>query len=164
MKIFLKNNQAITLITLSITIILILILSSTATYTGLNVLSQSRFVKFSTELQIMQTNVNSWYSETNSNQQVTFIEENSDDVIQQSKIALYECNIINSPDNNYDFERFAYYPIDLIKNLGVEGISRDFIVDTKNKTAISLYGITYKGNIYHMLSQLPDNKYTVTEL
>ncbi len=164
MKIFLKNNQAITLITLSITIILILILSSTATYTGLNVLSQSRFAKFSTELQIMQTNVNSWYSETNVNQPVTFIENNSDDIIQQSKIALFECNIIDSPNNNFDLNRFAYYPIDLIKNLNIEGISQDFIVDTKTKTAISLYGFTYQGNIYHMLSQLPDNKYNVNSL
>ena len=63
MKKIAKNNKGITLVALVITIVVILILASVATYSGIDAIKSSEFTRFSAELKIMQTQVNSIYQE-----------------------------------------------------------------------------------------------------
>ena len=52
------NNNGITLMALVITIIILIILASVGTYSGIQVVKSAQFTAFSTELKIMQTQVN----------------------------------------------------------------------------------------------------------
>lgn len=56
-----ENRKGITLITLVITIVVILILASIATYSGIEVIKFSKLTAFTTEMKIMQTQVNELY-------------------------------------------------------------------------------------------------------
>ena len=63
MRKFNKHVRGITLVSLIITIIVMIILSSIAVYSGKEVLESSKFTKFTTEMKIMQTQVNQLYDE-----------------------------------------------------------------------------------------------------
>ena len=56
-----KQDKGITLVSLVITIAVLIILASIATYSGVNVIRQSKLNKFTTEMGIMQTEVNNLY-------------------------------------------------------------------------------------------------------
>ena len=52
------DNKGVTLISLVVTIVVLIILTSIATYSGVNVIRQSKLDKFTAEMKIMQTEVN----------------------------------------------------------------------------------------------------------
>ena len=52
------DNKGVTLISLVVTIVVLIILASIATYSGVNVIRQSKLDKFTAEMKIMQTEVN----------------------------------------------------------------------------------------------------------
>ena len=56
-----RENKGITLIALIITIVVLLILASIATYSGIGIIRQSKLNKFTTEMKLMQTEVNELY-------------------------------------------------------------------------------------------------------
>jgi len=58
-----KKNKGITLVALVITIVVLLILASVATYSGIEVIKSAKLTAFTTELKIMQTQVNAKYEE-----------------------------------------------------------------------------------------------------
>ena len=53
-----KKSNGVTLISLVITIIVLIILASISVYSGKNTIKSSKFTKFKTELEIMQSQVN----------------------------------------------------------------------------------------------------------
>ena len=53
-----KNNNGITLLSLTVTVIVLLILAAVATSTGLNTIRSSKYTKLVTELEMIQTQVN----------------------------------------------------------------------------------------------------------
>ena len=55
------DDKGITLISLVTTIVILVILASIATYSGIGVIKQTQFTKFSTQLKMMQTQVNELY-------------------------------------------------------------------------------------------------------
>ena len=56
-----RKNNGITLISLVITIAVLVILASIATYSGVNIIRQSKLNRFTTEMKIIQTEINSLY-------------------------------------------------------------------------------------------------------
>ena len=56
-----KKENGITLMSLVITIVILIILASIATYSGIEVIKSSKLTKFTTEMRIMQTQVNELY-------------------------------------------------------------------------------------------------------
>ena len=64
------NNDGVTLMSLVITIIVLLLLASIATYSGVNIVKQSKFTKFTTQLKMMQTQVNELYEKYSGNQSI----------------------------------------------------------------------------------------------
>ena len=62
-----KSNKGITLIALVITIVILIILASIGTYSGIQVVKSAQFTAFSTELKIMQTQVNKLYEKNKNN-------------------------------------------------------------------------------------------------
>ena len=58
-----KNEKGITLASLTLTIIILIILSAVAINSGVGTIRYTKFNKAKSEIEIMQTNVNSWYQE-----------------------------------------------------------------------------------------------------
>lgn len=148
-----QNKKGITLISLVITIIVLLILASVATYSGLNVVNSSKLTAFTTELKIMQTQVNAIYEEDSGKQ---IGEEITGDIqIQANKIFTEsESGIVSQ-------EGYRYWSQDLIKELGIEGVEQDFFVNLGKRSIVSYQGLKYEGKTYYTLNQVPNGLYNV---
>lgn len=151
------NNNGITLMALVITIIILIILASIGTYSGIQVVKSARFTAFSTELKIMQTQVNKLYEDKKNdntfNEPGTIItgkvKEQADKVFTESA-----SGIINSDD-------YKYYDTDTIKSLNIEGVEGEFFVNIDKRSVVSYDGFEYEGKTYYTLEQLPDGLYNV---
>lgn len=148
-----QKNHGITLVSLVITIIVLLILASVATYSGLNVVNSSKLTAFTTELKIMQTQVNAIYEEDSGKQ---IGEEITGDIqIQANKIFTEsESGIVSQ-------EGYRYWSQDLIKELGIEGVEQDFFVNLEKRSVVSYQGLKYEGKTYYTLNQVPNGLYNV---
>ena len=152
-----KKNKGITLMSLVITIILLIILASIGTYSGVQVVKSAQFTAFSTELKIMQTQVNKLYEDKKNdntfNEPGTIItgkvKEQADKVFTESA-----SGIINS-------DEYKYYDTDTIKSLNVEGVKGKFFVNIDKRSVVSYEGFEYEGETYYTLDQLPDGLYNV---
>ncbi len=157
-----KNKKGITLISLVITVIVLAILASIATYSGVSVIKSSKFTSFTTELKIMQTQVNSIYQEDANGEYGEQIQEG--EIKKQAQkvfeeLARDEETGIQSAN---EFENYRYWSKDYIKNnLKIEGVEQDFFVNLSKRTIVSYNGLNYEGKTYYMLSQLPDGLYNV---
>ena len=152
-----KNTKGITLISLVITIIILIILASVATYSGIKAVNSSKLTAFTTEMKIMQTQVNELYDkssrgEINTNE----IGKNISTVqTQANKVFAAIANEINSP------EGYRYYDEETIKSLGIEGVEGEFFVNVSKRSVVSYEGFEYEGTTYYTLEQLPDGLYNV---
>lgn len=148
-----ENKKGITLVSLVITIIVLLILASIATYSGINVIQSSKFTAFTTELKIMQTQVNATYQEDSTKELGDELTEN---IKKQADIVFTESESgITSQDG------YRYWSNALIKELGIEGVEQDFFVNLETRSVVSYEGFQYEGKTYYTLEQLPDGLYNV---
>ena len=176
MKRKIGNSKGITLIALVITIIVLLILASVATYSGIDVIRSSKFTAFTTEMKIMQTEVNNLYNqwkngeiaidETTGN--ITNTADNStigkdltsnSDVEDQANYVLVE--VLSLGDNLSSLTGYKYFDQETIQNLGIEAVKGEFFINIKTRNVVSYDGIEYDGEWYYTLEQLPDGLYNV---
>ncbi len=156
-----KNNKGITLMALVITIILLIILASIGIYSGRQVVKSAQFTAFSTELKIMQTQVNSLYEKKKNNEKILLnnVETDIEDIgtaissgsEAQTLIAL---GITDTSD-------YKYFDTDTIKSLNIEGVEGEFFVNIDKRSVVSYDGFEYEGKTYYTLEQLPDGLYNV---
>ena len=57
------NSKGVTLVALIITIVVLIIIASIATYSGIDIIRSSRLTSFTTEMKIMQTELNELYEQ-----------------------------------------------------------------------------------------------------
>ena len=109
----LENNKGITLVSLVITIILLIILASIGTYSGIQVVKSAQFTAFSTELKIMQTQVNKLYEEKrNGNDEYVDslgVEINSDTNIQKQANKVFTASGITDQNGYKYFDKAFKY-------------------------------------------------------
>lgn len=150
-----KNSKGITLVTLVVTITVILILTSIATYSGMNVINSSKLTAFTTELKIMQTQVNAIYQEDKEQEIGTELTQKSNVAEQAAKVfTANESGITSS-------EGYRYWSNNEVKKLGIEGVEQDFFVNVKTRSIVSYQGFKYEGETYYTLEQLPNGLYNV---
>ena len=149
-----KKEKGITLISLVITITVLIILASIATYSGINVIKQSKLNKFTAEMKIMQTEVNSLYDRYMSGEV---------SVLEIGKELDSEANnvFIGSASGITDSSGYKYYDRETIEGLGIEGVEEEFYVNVEKRSVVSRLGIEYEGKKYYTLAQLPDGLYNV---
>ena len=154
-----ENGKGITLVSLVITIVVLLILASIATYTGIEVIKSSRLTTFTTEMKIMQTQVNKLYQEMKDGD--TTIKELGKEIskIDQTQVnnVFKAVGIISIEER----EKYRYFDQDIIKNLNIEGISGTFLVNIEKRSVISYEGFQDGDEIYYTLEQLPNGLYNV---
>ncbi len=149
-----KKQKGITLISLVITIIVLAMLASVATYSGVRVIKSSKLTAFTTELKIMQTQVNSIYQEKD--EDTVYGEEITGDIKTQADrvFNIKESGIVSQ-------EGYRYWSNAMIKNLGIEGVEQSFFVNLQTRSVVSYQGLKQDGRAYYTLEQLPDGLYNV---
>ena len=149
-----KKESGITLIALVVTIIVLLILSSFAVYTGHDAIENTKYTKFVAELKIMQTYVNSWYEElntnssqleTNINKKFTEIGAKNASLDTQAQVAL------SAIKDDSDYSDYYILDEEEKETLGVEGVSQIVLVNVKKRKVVSYYGLNYNGDMYYTL-------------
>lgn len=149
-----KKEKGITLVSLVVTIIILAILASIATYSGTSVIKSAKLTAFTTELEIMQTQVNAIYQENN--QTEVYGQEITGDIKTQADIVFTpEESAITSE------EGYRYWSNEEIRKLGIEGVKQDFFVNLSKRSVVSFKGLEYEGEKYYTLSQLPNGLYNV---
>ena len=148
-----KNTRGITLISLVITIAVLSILASIATYSGINIINSSKMTAFSTELKIMQTQVNAMYE----NKDNVNVGETIDGNIKTQADKVFTA----SESGITSQEGYKYWSQDLIKGLGIEGVEQDFFINLEKRSVVSYQGFTYEGKTYYTLEQIPSGLYNV---
>ena len=164
------NNKGITLMALVITIIILIILASIGTYSGIQVVKSAQFTAFSTELKIMQTQVNSLYEKKKNNEKIllnnveTEIEQigtpiSSDPDAQEQAYTVFTASA--SGITREDIPNYKYFDTNTIKSLNIEGVEGEFFVNVNKRSVVSYEGFEYEGKTYYTLEQLPDGLYNV---
>ena len=132
------DNKGVTLISLVVTIVVLIILASIATYSGVNVIKESKLNKFTAEMKIMQTEVNNLYDRY-SNGEVS--------VLEIGKELDSEANNVftGSASGITDSSGYRYYDRETIESLEIEGVEEEFYVNVEKRSVISKLGIEYEG-------------------
>ena len=154
MKERLKSKKGITLVSLVVTIAVLIILASIATYSGVNVIKESKLNKFIAEMKIMQTEVNNLYDRYSSGEV---------SVLEIGKELDSEANNVftGSASGITDSSGYKYYDRETIESLGIEGVEGEFYVNVEKRSVISKLGFEYEGEKYYTLAQLPNGLYNV---
>ena len=157
------NSKGVTLIALVITIIVLLILASVATYSGMDIIQLSKLTAFTTEMKIMQTQVNDLYDQWK-NGEINKDEIGKDlsystEVQQQANRVLIEN--LGLEDSLVNLTGYRYFDQETIRNLGIEDIEQEFFINIEERYVVSYMGLQYKGDMYYTLNQLPEGLYNV---
>ena len=157
------NSKGVTLIALVITIIVLLILASVATYSGMDIIQSSKLTAFTTEMKIMQTQVNDLYDKWK-NGEINKDEIGKDlsystEVQQQANRVLIEN--LGLEDSLVNLTGYRYFDQETIRNLGIEDIEQEFFINIEERYVVSYIGLQYKGDMYYTLNQLPEGLYNV---
>ena len=160
------NSKGITLISLVITIAVLLILASIATYSGIDVIRQSKLNKFTSEMKVMQTQVNDLYQKYTDGRSVTIggSTYTGDDILNKigQDLPSNADSVFTSEKSGItEKEGYRYYNQDTIKGLNIDGVEGEFYVNVKNRSVISTEGLEYEGTTYYTLEQLPNGLYNV---
>ena len=154
-----EKEKGITLMSLVITIVILLILASIATYSGIEVIKSSKLTKFTTEMKIMQTQVNELYQKMQDGD--TTIKELGK-IISEIGNQTQVNNVFNAVGITTDErEQYKYFDKDTIKKLNIEGVSGTFLVNIYKRSVISYEGFQYEDKYYYTLDQLPNGLYNV---
>lgn len=149
-----KKEKGITLISLVVTIIILAILASIATYSGASVIKSAKLTAFTTELEIMQTQVNALYQEDDKTK--VYGQEITGDIKEQANIVF-----TTKESGISTVEGYRYWSNEEIKSLGIEGVKQDFFVNLAKRSVVSFKGLEYEGEKYYTLHQLPNGLYNV---
>ena len=149
-----ENKRGITLIALIITITVLIILASVATYSGVGVIRQSKLNSFTTEMKMMQSEVNALYDRyTNGETEVLNLGKDLDS--QADKV------FTSSVSGITDKTGYRYYDQETIKGLGIEGVENEYFVNVEKRSVVSYDGFEYNGVTYYTLGEVPNGEYNV---
>ena len=172
------NSKGVTLVALIITIVVLIIIASIATYSGIDIIRSSRLTSFTTEMKIMQTEVNELYEQWKNGEII--IDDNGNVTIQEDestqvsigKDLTYDSDVENQAsyvliheldlgDTLSDLKGYRYFDYATIEYLGIEGTEGEFFVNIADRKVVSFEGFRYDGVMYYTLEQLPQSLYNV---
>lgn len=168
-----NENSGITLISLVVTIIVIIILSTIGINTGVTTLKSSQLTRFTSQMKLMQLEVNELYEKYISDGTVItkegtkFIGKDILNIGKDLSIANQEQidkifkTSAEGGSNILDKSGYRYFDIETIKSLKIEGIDQEFLVNVQKRIFISFLGFKDNNEIYYTLDQLPDGLYNV---
>lgn len=145
------KESGITLIALIVTIVLLLILATITAYNGIDSYRKSQVMKFITEMQLIQGQVDAMANNNEYNSIGTAVSEEG----MQSLGAAIENNELTS-NESANSEHYRYLTVNDIANyLGIDNATSDIIVNFNTREVISVDGIEYNGEKYYTQYSLP---------
>ena len=148
----LKENSGVTLITLTVTIIILLILASIATYSGISSIASSEFTKFQNELEIMQAQVNllneKYKEQIEQGQEIIEVGKTISDADSTRVMTAF----IGAGESDQNGQR--YFDESSIKDLGVDGIENEYLINIERRKVIALDGFRYEKVKYYTIDQI----------
>ena len=148
-----KDNKAITLIALVITIIIMLILASVTTYTGLNTYRISRINKFVAQMQLLQAKVDDL---VNSKTTEELKNMGLQSVTTQEQINAITNAFKQDEITTADTSKYKVFTSDkILEILHVEYVENDIIVNFETREIVDVIGIEYEGVTYYTQYKLP---------
>ncbi len=148
-----RKDRGITLIALIVTIVILLILASITTYSGVNIIRQAKLNKFTTEMKVMQTEVNDLYDRYSSGEDVLNLGKDLD--TQADNVFTSNASGIT------DKTGYRYYDQETIQSLEIDGVDGEFYINVEKRSVVSHDGLEYGGVTYYTLDQLPSGLYNV---
>ena len=145
------NEKAITLVTLTITIIILLILASVTTYSGISTIQSSKLNKYKQELEIMQSEINLLYEKYS--MQIKAGEEI--EIGEELTNSEEENNAFSGADEN-DKTGYRKFTKQTLEELGIDGIEREYLVNISKRKVISLEPFEQDKELYYTLDQISD--------
>lgn len=162
-----RKEKGITLITLVITIIVLITLVAVGAYSSTSSVQSSKYEVFTAELKVIQSIVNQIteeYQKENKQIGVELTTENqrilntTEVTTQLTKKAQDAGCTIDEIKNG-----FKLCTADYIKQtLGIEKITRDYLVNVQQCIVVSAKVFEYEGTKYYMLEQMDNGLYNVT--
>lgn len=146
-----RNEKGITLISLVIIIIVMLIIAGIVTYSGTETIYKSKKVAFISEMEIIQGKVNTIYEKRKLNQEDKEYYNNLG-----QEISVIETNKINTILGDSSSDGFRYFSKDNLKELDIQNINQDVIINFDTREVISIDGIEIEGIIYYKLKDIPN--------
>lgn len=168
-----NENSGITLISLVVTIIVIIILATIGINTGVTMLKSSQLTRFTSQMKLMQLEVNELYEKYISDGTVItkegtkFVGKDILNVGKDLSIANQEQidkifkTSAEGGSNILDKSGYRYFDAETIKSLKIDGIDQEFLVNVQKRSFISLLGFKHDNEMYYTLDQLPDGLYNV---
>lgn len=145
-----NNQKGITLVALVITIIVMLIIAETATVAGLDSVKSAQKNRFIMEFDLMQAKVDVIHKKMEQSQSdKEYYSKLGQDVsvISQTKLE----NILAGTSK----EGYRYFSKADLKQLDLDDISQDVIINFETQDIISVYGIEVNGEVYYRKTDIP---------
>lgn len=165
-KIFI-NSKGITLIALIVTITVLIILASIALYSGTETIQSSHFTAFTTDLKVIQTEVNNWYQRykdggTVGDKTGEEILELGSDLTSSSTVKEQADRVfVDGESGITSQDGYRYFSANTLKDLGLEDMDRDFFINIEKRSVVSFQGYDYEGNRYYTVEQIENGMYNV---
>lgn len=170
MKTKMRGNSGVTLVTLGIVVVVLMIMAGMTIYNVSAAVNSARLNAFTTELRIMQAQVNSLNEKMRNDEEITVdgnnykgeeiaqIGQEINGNLQEKANEAFDAVSVNQEDR----QNYRYYDANLIKNgLAVEGVGQELLIDIKDREVISYNGLMNDGYKYYNLESLPDGIYNV---
>lgn len=146
-----RDEKGITLISLVITIIVMLIIVGAVTYSGKESIDTSKRVAFISEMEIIQSKVNNIYEKRKLSQED---KKYYDNLGQELSVLGVETLAKILGDSSP--AGFKYFSKEDLKNLELENITQDVIINFDTREVISINGIKIDETMYYKLKDVPN--------
>ena len=151
-----KDNKAITLVSLVLTIVILLILASVITYSAADSMKSAKVTEFISKMQLMQQKVDSFIEGK--------IEEEINNLSIENKVlTTAQTQVLqtakNSNEINGEISDFIYFDKqELANQFDVEDIDDEYIINFKTREVVSVNGVEYEDKIYYTQYLLPNGQ------
>lgn len=145
-----KNQNGVTLISLVVTIILMVILASVVTFGGIDSISSAKRTTFISELEIIQAKVNSIHEQRKASKQD---KEYYDSIGQNVSVLGTKLSEILGGSSQ---DGFKYFSKNDLKNIDIENVNQNVIINFDTREVISVDGIEQDGKKYYKLKDIPN--------
>lgn len=146
-----RDERGITLISLVITIIVLLIIAGTATYSGMESINKSLKIAFISEMETIQSKVNNIYEKGKLSQEDKEYYENLG-----QELSVVESQTLSKILGNSTPDGFRYFSTEDLKNLELDNITQNVIINFDTREVISINGIKIDETIYYKLKDIPN--------
>ena len=156
-----KKDSGVTLVSLAITIIIIGILTSVVVYTGASAIERSHVSRFTADMKIVQSHVNSIYEEIKLGDISYYSTGRALDTLTtatktQVDIALAAEGITETAKTDY-----RYFNESDLNMIGIEEIEREVLINFKTRHVMSVYPVEKDGELYYSQEALDGTKYNI---